>query len=171
MDLPDKPLFFYGTLRDLDVLGTVLGRRVPASRLEPARLPGHRVARVPDESYPVLVVAAGDAAEGVVFDDFAGAEDMERILFFESFEYAPMQRTVIAEQRGSVQAQVFAEAQMLPGAAEPWSLEHWQRRHKPRFLEMTRRYMALFGEATLEEADALWEELEQDATALRRHTG
>ncbi len=47
--------FFFGTMRDRDVLELVVGRPVTDADTEAAALPGYRLARAIDDSYPALV--------------------------------------------------------------------------------------------------------------------
>ena len=60
--MPDEPsgrplmrFFFYGTLRDRDVMALVLGRRLPPAAFAPASLPGHARRRAKGASYPIVV--------------------------------------------------------------------------------------------------------------------
>ncbi|HSS64359.1 MAG TPA: gamma-glutamylcyclotransferase family protein, partial [Gammaproteobacteria bacterium] len=80
------PLFAFGTLRDSDVLEVVLERAVLGIDRVPARLRGYRVARLPDESYPVLIESRGDSADGLLLRGLS-EDDFHRIAFFENTEY------------------------------------------------------------------------------------
>lgn len=153
-----RPLFVFGTLMDPDVLRIVLGRAVEPSLMQPATLGGHRVMRVADESYPVLVPDPAASAEGALLSGLSGRE-WDRIRFFEAEEYVLRSCRVVAGA-GSVEA-LFCSQGVTSGVDGVWSLSWWQRRHKPLFMRMIEPYMALFGVADLEQAEALWSELQQ----------
>ena len=72
-------LFFYGTLRDPDLLRLVLGRDAV---LMPADLPGYRAVWAEGESFPLLIGDAHARATGVLARDL-GAEDVARLNFYE----------------------------------------------------------------------------------------
>jgi len=80
------PLFAFGTLRDSDVLEVVLERAAAEVERVSACLRGYRIARLPDESYPVLVESRGDSADGLLLLGLSDI-DFRRIAFFENTEY------------------------------------------------------------------------------------
>lgn len=59
-----QPLFFFGTLMDLDVLTYLLERPVDVADLRPATIQGFRRARATGASYPVLVPEPGSRVDG-----------------------------------------------------------------------------------------------------------
>ena len=152
------PLFVYGSMRDEDVRALVLGREPPAIRTEPAWMPGVAAVRVPGESYPYLVSSDGAPAPGELVHGL-GEEDLDRILFFEGDEYGFAESVVERAGGQRVAAMHFGGVAIPEGPIVPWSLERWQAREKPRFLSMTREYMALWGRATQAQAEALWQRL------------
>ncbi|QLY29485.1 gamma-glutamylcyclotransferase family protein [Nocardia huaxiensis] len=80
---PTDPLFVYGTLQFPEVLDGLLGR---TPHLEPAVLPGRRVAALPGRVYPGLVTASDTVAQGFLLSGLTAAE--WRILDdFEDDEY------------------------------------------------------------------------------------
>lgn len=149
------PLFVFGTLRDADVLEVVLGYAMNEADRVPARLRGFRIARLPDESYPVLVASHGESAEGVLLRGLSEA-DLDRIAFFENAEYEFERcRAELADGR-EMDAIVCSEGVTQSGPRAHWSLELWQRTEKEKFLELIRRYMRFYGDLTAEEADSEW---------------
>lgn len=156
-----KPLFVYGTMLDRDVIEVVLGRPFDPASMRPAWLDGYRVVRFRNDIYPMLVEAPGEHASGAVLYDL-DATDLDRIGFFESYEYDFIECTVEVKERGRVQAVRFGAAEEPPRQPEPWDLAWWQREHKDRFLYYTRQFMAFYGRGTLEQAEARWLELERD---------
>lgn len=153
-----RDIFVYGTMLDADVRALVLGRVVPDSGLSVASLDGFARRRLADESYPVLVPEPDSAVQGLLLRRLRGA-DRARMAFFESDEYELRNCRVRLSDGSSVAALYYAEADAMPGACESWSLGWWQARHKARYLAMVAPYMALYGRATIDEADELWQRL------------
>jgi gamma-glutamylcyclotransferase (GGCT)/AIG2-like uncharacterized protein YtfP len=149
------PLFAFGTLRDSDVLELVLER--PALEYErlPARLRGYRVARLPDEGYPVLIESRGDSAHGLLIRGLSET-DFHRIAFFENNEYKLEHARVELSDAREVEAVYCSENGTIPRTGKPWRLDEWQRGEKPGFIEDVRRYMQLYGKLSAEEADSEW---------------
>lgn len=156
------PLFVFGSLRDSEVLEVVLGRPAADIRTLGARLPGYRVVRLPDETYPVLVWAPESNVSGELLRGLS-AEDFERIAFFENQEYRFEPCTVTLEDGSRRDALYCGENQTEPGAHEPWRLETWQRIHKTAFLEHTRQFMTFYGTVGPGEADEIWRKLKKQA--------
>jgi len=156
----DKPLFVYGSMLDRDVSEVVLGRPLDPARVRTAWLPDHRRLRIPEEDYPILAPAPGEHVPGALLYDLTEA-DLDRVRYFESYEYALETRSVIESGRGPVLALMNGAAVEEPQASEPWDLESWQRTRKDRFMYLTRRFMSLYGRASREEADALWDRLNE----------
>ena len=159
--------FFFGLLRDADMREVVLGRCVPAGRVRPARLSGARLATLRGYTYPVLVRDAGlhvtgshvtgSHVPGVVVEELT-AEDIARISFYESVEYAIETVAVDLADGGSLEARVFATAERGAVDDRAWRLEDWTVRDKTRDLHEARLWMALYGRLDVEEADRLWDE-------------
>jgi ADP-ribose pyrophosphatase len=149
------PLFAFGTLRDSDVLEVVLERSALELERIPARLRGYRVARLPDESYPVLVESRGDSADGMLIRGLS-EKDFHRIAFFENSEYELEHVRVELSDAREVEAVYCSEGVTKSGAEKPWFLDEWQHSEKPRFIEDVRRYMQLYGKLNAEEADSEW---------------
>ncbi len=78
-------LFFFGTLRDRELLEIVLDRPVAADELRPARADGYAARWLAGQDYPHLVEEPGAVAEGVVF--IARPAELDRLDYFEEAEY------------------------------------------------------------------------------------
>ena len=149
------PLFAFGTLRDSDVLEVVLERAAIEVERVPARLRGYRVARMPDESYPVLVESLGQSANGLLIQGLSEV-DFRRIAFFENNEYMFEHIRVELSDAREVEAVYCSEGVTKSVAEEPWFLDQWRRSEKTEFIEYVRRYMQLYGKLSVEEADSEW---------------
>ena len=121
-------LFVYGTLRDPDVLGAVLGR--PATGLN-AAAPGYAVVNYPGRVYPALLRRPGSAAPGLVLTHISSFE----IDLLDAFEGDEYRREIIAVMIDEDLHEAFAylPAVAVTGQSE-WTLAAWQREHKTRVL-------------------------------------
>jgi gamma-glutamylcyclotransferase (GGCT)/AIG2-like uncharacterized protein YtfP len=127
-----QPLFFFGTLMDLDVLAYLLERPVDLDDLKPASITGFCRVRAVGASYPVLVPQAGGVVEGRLLRR-ATARDIARINHYESEEYLAELRHVVTADTREVAAWLYLGLDHLEASDEPWSLEDWQRRDKAGF--------------------------------------
>jgi hypothetical protein len=149
--------FFFGLLRDRDILETVLGRPVAADGFALARLAGYRLARLRGDSFPLLLSAPGASVEGVVVEGLAG-RDIERIAFYESIEYEPRAVEVTLAGEGAVEARVFVGSPAAAHDGEDWRFEDWRARHKADDLLEAELWMTLHGHLGIAEADRLWDQ-------------
>ena len=145
----DLPLFFFGTLMDVDVLAQILARSVDPGELVSAVLPRHRRCAVRDRVYPVIRPAVGGGGvEGVLFAP-RSAEERARIDHFEVGEYESRPRRVIVGRR-TTNALVYVD---LEGTFEPlstpWSFADWRRDHKADYLRACQCWMADYRGATV----------------------
>jgi nudix-type nucleoside diphosphatase (YffH/AdpP family) len=120
----NETFFFYGTLRDPELLAIVLGRSPGA--LTEARLPGYRAVWAEGEAFPLIVEDPSSTAPGVLCE--VSDEERRRLNFYEGgFDYAPTPTQVVRDG-ANVDALVFFPAPGLwtPGSA--FSLTDWQAR-------------------------------------------
>lgn len=148
--------FFFGTLRDREVLELVLGRKVADDEIEPATLRGYRLAVVEDESYPVVVPAPASRVNGVLARRLS-ERDRARLTWFECDEYRPETARVELKDGSRVDAILFLPREEVDGTQEDWDCARWQREEKAVFMKLTREWMALEGSISLDEATARWE--------------
>jgi len=126
---------FYGTLRDRDVLATVLGREPDPADIVPVRVPDHRAAPLADAPWPILVAEPGAMADGVVIDCL-DAEDEARLRYYEGADY-----DLVTMPLGGSTVRVFvphSPHKAIPGI---WSLDRWQAGHKADMLPRLRLHM------------------------------
>jgi len=149
--------FFFGLLRDKDILELVIGRPVAKHPFVPARLPGARLARLRGQTYPMLVAAPGQWVTGAIVDGLTAA-DVARIEFFESVDYEP--KPVEAHLTGGeiVTAHAFATTSRARHDDEEWRFADWLSRHKAEDLRIAALWMSLHGRLDVVEADRRWEE-------------
>ena len=166
--------FFCGTMRDRDVLELVVGRRVADPDMEPAALPGYRLARAIDESYPALLPHAGCRIDGVLVHRLSAAE-VERILWFEGREYASRSVEVVLRDGAHAPASIFVPTEVLEFAEDEWEFDHWRGTEKDLLMTLVRGHMKLLGRATQDEAIRVWDETRKHRQSRRatpaRHSG
>ena len=141
-----QPLFFFGTLMDLDVLAYVLARPVDLDDLAPAAIAGFRRVRARAGSYPVLVPEAGGLVEGRLLRRVS-RRDIARINHYESGEYQAELRQVLGPDGDARAAWLYLGLDHLGALLdEPWRLDAWQDRHKAGFFAACDGWMADFAE-------------------------
>lgn len=125
-------LFIYGTLQDVDVLGTVLGRPVAVASLARAAAPGFRVVFHPGRVYPALVASRNDEAPGLLLDDLSQLD----LAVLDAYEGAEYRREPIAILVGGIprRADAYLPVAAIPATAPAWSLADWTTMHKPAVL-------------------------------------
>lgn len=151
---PHLPLFCFGSLMEPAVLALVSGQPEGSLRVEPAVARDHLQREVVDESFPVLLPAPGERAAGQLVHGL-DATALDRVLFFEGAEYAlaPLSVDVADEP---VQAQYFRDSGFYVTTGSPWNFARWRRDDLDTFLVRARRYMDLYGSASVAQADAAW---------------
>lgn len=142
---------------DEDVLTCVLGD-YPASRIviAPATFAGYRKARLPHETYPMLVPEADSIADGVLLHGL-NKKDLDRIVFFEGEEYELSPCQVRLSDKTCAEALFFDEGIMPLAETEVWDYRLWVEQHKDYMLRQSRVYMSLYGKMSAAEADVHWQ--------------
>jgi len=135
--------FFYGSLRDPDVLALVLGPAAAGVEMQPARLPGHAARRLAGTPYPVLHPQPDSFAVGVLARGL-GSEAEARLAWYEGPGYRRGRVRVQVEGGGTCPAAVWLPLGAAAATAVVWRLEDWQRREKPRLLRGVERRMRLW---------------------------
>ncbi|MEO0618861.1 MAG: gamma-glutamylcyclotransferase family protein [Pseudomonadota bacterium] len=149
------PMFFFGTLMDLDVLEIVSGQSRAQLTCAPASAEGVVQRNVIGQDFPVLVDAPGAHMTGrIVYGLTETARD--RILFYEGEEYRVCDITVRTADGGKVACHYFADNAVYEISDVPWDFDAWQRTQKTEFLSRARRFMALYGTMSAAAADAYW---------------
>jgi nudix-type nucleoside diphosphatase (YffH/AdpP family) len=146
-------LFFFGTLRDRELLEIVLDRPVAAGELRPARAPGFAARRLHGQAYPHLVAEPGAAAEGVLFT--ARADEHARIDYFEEAEYG-LTPIRVETDAGPADACYYRSTEKLSPGEGLWDYAAWQGEARAVALEAARELMAHYGVVPVEDIDRIW---------------
>ena len=149
-----KPLFFFGSLRDRTLLEVVLDRPVADADLAPGIVRGRAAMAVAGEDYPYLARVESGRAEGVIVRNL-GAQDLERLVYFEEAEYG-LEPIQVETGDGVVDAEYFAStAKVRPGDA-PWDYAAWRRNDRAVAIEAARELMAHIDITPVEQMDDIW---------------
>jgi len=138
------PLFVYGTLRDPDIIGAVLGRALKDGQARAATAPGYGAVHMPGRVYPGLVRRPGDAAPGLVLSGLS-SEDHDVLDAFEGEEYRRQRIMVICGPK-SLSAEAYLPVEAIAGDTPAWTLEAWTRLHKSAVLAKDSRTTSEQGE-------------------------
>lgn len=131
--------FFYGTLRDADVVRAVLRRPIDNLSVYTALLPGYRAALVKGQSYPALVAETGTAADGIVVAGLT-RKDVARLDRYEGSEYGQSDVDVLlVDGAREVTAKTYTPVRGLRTEAGIWSFEDWRQHHKRAFVARIRQ--------------------------------
>ena len=138
--------FFYGTLRDRDLLSLVLGRPVARDGLKPAVLRDWRRHPARGKTYPILLRERGAVTEGDVLDGVSSAEQRCLALYEgEGYDLIRVFAT-IGDGDTPLGMMMFAPSGKAPPALDgDWSLDEWRIRHKARALEVVRENVEKLG--------------------------
>ena len=157
-------VFFYGSLRDPELLRRVLGRET-APECEPATLDDHCLRRVAGEDFPCLVPSPGDRVFGALIRD-ASAEEVARVRFFEDEEeYALRDAPVRAGSGGEILTALVCFPVGPTTAAGPWSFDDWPEAERRALREAAVEIMAHYEAGTDWSDLTLWPGLKARAAA------
>ena len=158
MQATEQPVFFYGTLRDQDLLALVLDRSdLSDLKQSPASVEDHRVGRVAGQSFPMLFKAPGQAAHGVLVYGLS-VEDRARLDFFEDSDYAFASIEVI-DAGAKVSAIVYTPSEKLRDSGESWDFDRWRAEDKALLIECAREQMSYFGRAPQTLVEFWWPDI------------
>lgn len=150
------PLFCFGSLMDRDVLACVIGQAADKVTMKPAFIAGFYKARLPHESYPMLVPDAEREAPGQLLYGLT-MTDLDRIVFFEGEEYELSPCKVRLDGDQWTDALFFDEGIMPPPRTEEWDFDHWKTCHKDYMIRQSKIYMSYYGKISAAEADIYWQ--------------
>lgn len=126
--------FFFGTLRDGEVLARVLDRSPAHGELLDARLSGVRSVRARNAPYPVIVPAPSSTVPGSLLP-WPRPRDERRIRWFEEDDYVERWEPVSVDRTGRQQlARVFIAVASLGATTDEWDFEHWVAHEKEAYL-------------------------------------
>ncbi|MCE8524015.1 NUDIX domain-containing protein [Ruegeria pomeroyi] len=141
-------LFFYGTLRHAPLLELVLGTSDPLPEIAAASLPDHAVFGVQGQPFPMIQVAPGARAEGLLVRGLTSLQ-LDRLNFYEGgFAYDLRAVKVTLAAGGTATAQVFFPQEGLWTPDAPWQLADWVAEWAPLSLYAAAEVMDFYGRLT-----------------------
>ena len=156
-------MFFFGSLRDLDLLEIVIGRAPHGLALADGHLEDHAVHCVAGEPFPMLVAREGARAHGLLVEGL-GPQEVDRISFYEDVDYALSPVAVHAEG-ARVEAHAYLALETLTDSGTPWDLVRWQAEEKAFMLLCAEEMMRFHGVLSHAEVDARWPAIKARAAA------
>lgn len=165
-DLTQRPLFFYGTLQDRELLATVLDRAdLSDLSATPAVLPDHRLDRVHGESFPMVFASPGHDALGLVVEGLS-VRERERVMFFEDADYALFPVSVRTCDGGVlIDAAAFGPTEKILSSGEAWRIEDWPADEKALLIECAREQLSYLGRIEQALVEVLWPDIKARAEA------
>ncbi|WP_121064972.1 NUDIX domain-containing protein [Chachezhania antarctica] len=153
-DQGKRVMAFYGTLRHIPVLQTVLGR-VPASdTLAEGTMPDHVVYKVAGGDWPMIAHQPGAQATLLLLTD-ASAEDVARLSDYELGWGYTLERIAVRLNDGQeIEAEMFMPAPEAMVADGLWSLPDWAQTHGEQAEAEAVEFALLHGHMTPEEITA-----------------
>tara|TARA_B100000902_G_scaffold41467_1_gene49043 strand:- start:324 stop:815 length:492 start_codon:yes stop_codon:yes gene_type:complete len=156
-----KTFFFYGTLRSIPILETVIGHKSDYLKFFPAFVPRSELRLVINENFPVIKF--NDSYEGVHGTLVKGLneQDINRILFFEDVEFT-LQQLDLEVNGEKEQASYFSQQGVRP-SDKPWSFDEWQQKDEGLSMVTAKLWMELYGKYSAQEADYYWNDVKKAA--------
>ena len=142
-ELNKQLYFFYGTLRDPEVLGLVLKNECHPSLVREAKLLGHVLKNAVGEDFPIIETSdrLDDFALGALYCGI-NEDGRRRLIYFEGEEY-----DLKSVKIDNVDVMCFFPSDLSYEAQGSWSFDNWRsQEHKYQtYLAQVADYMAHFG--------------------------
>ena len=128
-----KKYFFYGSLRDDDVLELVIQKPVKEYFVSDFKIEGWKTVYVKGEKYPALCEASGGSSEGKLYSGFSDTE-LEKLNYFEiEYRLSPLDR--------DSDIWAWLPRNDLELTKISWNFNHFLEFEKEKFLRRTKYYM------------------------------
>lgn len=136
-------IFLYGTLRHLPLLDLVGGAAL-ANNLVPAQLNDHQVYWAAGQSFPMIVSAPGETANGLLLTT-DNQSVIDRLAFYENIFGYPLVPVDVVVDGARIPASVYwpENAGVTQGAV--WDLDEWVRRWAEIGMSTAREVMDFYG--------------------------
>ena len=156
-------LFFYGTLRHLPLLETVLGRALEADKTHQGVAKGYCVLTAKGHDFPIIVEGDGQAV-GIVVEGLTDKE-VARLNFYEgAYDYG-LREIEVSTKAGPIKAAVYFPLPNKLRADGPWDFEDWERDWSELICLAAIEAMSYFGVKTDAELDFMFPTIRVRAAA------
>lgn len=143
-------LFFYGSLRDPELLDIVLGTDQRGVQILPARLPDHNVFWVQGQGFPMIAQATGQVLEGVAALGLSD-DHIARLNFYEGGFAYDLHDMQVQSGDAQLPVQIYWPEEGLYTAGDPWLLGEWQSSWGSLSREAAKEVMSLYGVISAED--------------------
>ena len=117
-------LFFYGTLRHLPLLETVIGRPLEGVDLSEASLPDYVIHWADRQAFPLILPKAGGQAVGLLGQGFS-EEDVARLDYYERVFGYDLKWVEVTGPNGPLNVQMFWPPETTYAAGPAFVLSDW----------------------------------------------
>jgi nudix-type nucleoside diphosphatase (YffH/AdpP family) len=156
-----RNLFFYGTLRHVPLLETVLGESASEIDFTPMALPDFKVSAVAEGPFPMIEQSPGDEAPGLLVRGLTEAQ-IARLDYYEGgFAYD----LVLAPLGDGQEAEVYLPQPGLWTPDGPWDLEQWAETWGALSCHAAWEVMQLMGRQSREEVAKIFSRIRARAQA------
>jgi len=142
-------LFFYGSLRDEELLRIVLGDEEARIELRQAELADHSATWAKGHPFPMIAKISGERATGLLAMNL-NDDQVARINFYEGGFSYDLGKTTASTDGGHVECEVYYPQVGLFERGEKWHLSDWQRDWGDLSREAAKEAMSYFGDITAE---------------------
>ncbi len=153
--------FFYGTLRSIPILETVIGHKSDYLEFISAFVPRSELRFVINESFPIIVFNDNYAGVHGTLVKGLNDEDINRILFFEDVEFTP--QLLDLKVNGKIEQVAYFAQQGVRPSNETWSYNEWQQKDEHLSIVTAKLWMELYGKYSAEEANHYWNDVKHAA--------
>ncbi len=150
-----ESFFFYGSLRDPEIRAAVFPHLVGKLKIEPARLPGYRLAYSVAYRCPVLAPQPSRSVAGALVSGL-DRRGLARMAHYEAEIYHPARLDVRLPDGRRRRAWVFLAAHSGAIGRRSWHFERWRRREKRKLLSQVPGWMTDYGAGNLQSLDIPW---------------
>lgn len=139
-------LFFYGTLRHLPLLKTVLAEGFDRVTLTDASLPNHQARAIAGQDFPMIVEMDGQA-EGLLCQGLS-EDDVARLNYYEGGFNYELRDVLVETNTGAQPAQVYFPIEPHWGDNGPWDFPKWVAKNAALTDQAAPEVMSYFGVIT-----------------------
>ena len=155
-------LFFYGTLRFLPLLNTVLGARFDEVNIQAAALDGFQARAIKGEDFPMIVEMDG-TADGILCSGLSD-EDIARLNYYEGGFNYELRDVTVQTTDGACAAQVYFPLSKWQDDG-PWRLETWADKCGALTARAAVEVMSYFGDISTEQLEFMFPTIRARAAA------
>ena len=159
-----KKLLFFGTLRSRKVLKEIVSQNLTKLKFYKCIVKFAKLKKVKNENYPVLCRTKNelDKIDAEIVENL-NAEDIKRILFFESWEYIFDSIEVIYDNK-KIDVEYLKPIMQTKISEDSWSYKKWKDENENYDIECAKLWMNLYSTCSdPNKAEHLWPKILNNA--------